>query len=71
MASTADFLAEIGTEELPPKALRHLEQAFADGVRDGIEAAGLSTGPQCSFATPRRLTVLINDLEIQQAAPIR
>jgi len=66
MASTADFLAEIGTEELPPKALRHLEQAFAENVRAGIESAGLKAGQQRSFATPRRLAVLIDDLELQQ-----
>ena len=66
MASTADFLAEIGTEELPPKALRHLEQAFAENVRAGIESAGLKAGQQRSFATPRRLAVLINELELQQ-----
>ena len=66
MASTADFLAEIGTEELPPKALHQLEQAFAESVRAGIKAAGLNAGPQRSFATPRRLTVLISDLDKQQ-----
>ena len=66
MASTADFLAEIGTEELPPKALRHLEQAFAENVRAGIESAGLKASQQRSFATPRRLAVLINELELQQ-----
>lgn len=68
MVSTADFLVEIGTEELPPKALRRLERAFGDGVRAGIEAAGLAAGPQQSFATPRRLGLLINDLQLQQAA---
>jgi glycyl-tRNA synthetase beta chain len=67
MASTADFLVEIGTEELPPKALRRLELAFADNVRAGIEAVGLKAGAQRSFATPRRLAVLINDLELQQS----
>jgi glycyl-tRNA synthetase beta chain len=66
MANTADFLVEIGTEELPPKALRDLEQAFAENVRAGIESADLKAGSQRSFATPRRLTVLINDLELQQ-----
>ena len=67
MASTADFLVEIGTEELPPKALRQLERAFADAVRIGIESAGLNTGTQQSFATPRRLALLISDLELRQS----
>ncbi|MDH3510488.1 MAG: glycine--tRNA ligase subunit beta [Gammaproteobacteria bacterium] len=66
MSSTADFLVEIGTEELPPKALRRLEQSFAEQVRAGIEAAGLKAGSQHSFATPRRLAVLISDLQRQQ-----
>jgi glycyl-tRNA synthetase beta chain len=66
MSSTADFLVEIGTEELPPKALRRLEQSFAKQVRAGIEAAGLTAGSQHSFATPRRLAVLISDLQLQQ-----
>ena len=67
MARTADFLAEIGTEELPPKALRHLEQAFAESVQKGIEAAGLTAASLSSFATPRRLAVLVKDLQLQQA----
>jgi glycyl-tRNA synthetase beta chain len=68
MVSTADFLVEIGTEELPPKALRRLERAFGDAVSTGIQAAGLAAGPQQSFATPRRLAVLVSDLELHQAA---
>jgi len=31
-----DFLVELGTEELPPKALRELELAFVAGVRKGL-----------------------------------
>lgn len=67
MATTADFLVEIGTEELPPKALRRLERAFADLMHSGIEAAGLASGSQQSFATPRRLALLVNELELHQA----
>jgi glycyl-tRNA synthetase beta chain len=59
MPATADFLVEIGTEELPPKALRNLEQAFAEGVCQRLAAAGLGGAAARSFATPRRLAVLV------------
>src|SRR5690349_10506497 len=57
-----DFLVELGTEELPPTALPALEQAFAAGIRSGLEKAGLSHGDVVSFATPRRLAVLVKRL---------
>ncbi len=66
MTSHADFLVELGTEELPPKALQRLERAFADGVRGGIEEAGLEHGEIASFATPRRLAVLVFGLQTEQ-----
>src|SRR5262245_17984293 len=61
-----DFLVELGTEELPPTALRALEQAFAAGVRGGMEKAGLTHGDVVSFATPRRLAVLVKRLVARQ-----
>jgi glycyl-tRNA synthetase beta chain len=61
-----DFLVEVGTEELPPKSLRTLELAFAAGMRSGLESAGLKPGEILSFATPRRLTVLVKKLPAQQ-----
>src|SRR5262245_21331562 len=61
-----DFLVELGTEELPPKALRSLELAFAGGVRAGLEKAGLGFGDVLSFATPRRLAVLVKRLVSRQ-----
>ncbi len=68
MANTADFLVELGTEELPPTALRRLELAFADHVRSKLVDAGLAMGELRSFATPRRLAILISDLQCHQAA---
>ena len=47
-----DFLVELGTEELPPTALRGLEQAFAAGIRTGLQKAGLTHGDVVSFAEP-------------------
>jgi glycyl-tRNA synthetase beta chain len=61
-----DFLVEIGTEELPPKALRGLEQAFASGLRSGLDKAVLEHGDLISFATPRRLAVWVKRLAASQ-----
>jgi glycyl-tRNA synthetase beta chain len=61
-----DFLVELGTEELPPTALRGLEQAFAGGIRSGLEKAGLGHQSVVSFATPRRLAVMVQKLAIRQ-----
>ena len=61
-----DFLFEIGTEELPPKALPELEQALRDGLAAQLSAAHLRHGPIASFATPRRLAVRVRRLAAQQ-----
>ena len=50
-----DFLIEIGTEELPPKALRALADAFLAGIAAGLEKASLAHAGIAGFATPRRL----------------
>jgi glycyl-tRNA synthetase beta chain len=65
---TRDFLAELGTEELPPLALPELERAFAAGVRTGLAEAALPFAELRSFATPRRLAVLVRGLAEQQPA---
>lgn len=56
------LLVEIGTEELPPKALRKLSEAFANGITDGFKNADLAFGEVTVYASPRRLAVLIKDL---------
>jgi len=61
-----DFIVELGTEELPPLALRGLEHAFAEGMRSGLGKAGLGHGQVRSFATPRRLAVLVRQLQARQ-----
>ena len=65
----SDLLVEIGTEELPPKALQRLSDAFARGLADGLGEAGLQFGDVQPFATPRRLAVLIR--EVPEAQPDR
>lgn len=66
LAQTEDFLVEIGTEELPPKALKKLSRAFADGIEAGLAEAELQYGEVNIYATPRRLAVMIESLQTQQ-----
>lgn len=65
--SARDFLVELGTEELPPKALSTLGEAFLAGIEKGLKSAGLNYGHVRYYAAPRRLAVLIEQLEEQQA----
>ncbi len=62
---TETLLVELGTEELPPKALKSLGLAFRDGVVDGLEQRELGYGRVQWFATPRRLAVLIFKVQLQ------
>ncbi|MFY8062421.1 MAG: glycine--tRNA ligase subunit beta, partial [Usitatibacteraceae bacterium] len=59
-SAAQNLLVELLTEELPPKALRKLGEAFASGIRGGLMQAGLcpADAPMQVFATPRRLGVL-------------
>ena len=61
-----DLLIEIGTEELPPKALLTLSNAFTNGIINGLKDARIGMGEVTSFASPRRLAVLITDVDNQQ-----
>lgn len=62
----ADFLVEVGTEELPPKALRRLMDSFAEGVVAGLQQNRLVHGDVKAFASPRRLAVFIAGLVLVQ-----
>lgn len=62
-----DFLVEIGTEELPPKALKKLSEAFAKGLTDGLQQADLNFETVTIYAAPRRLAVWIQALDLAQA----
>lgn len=64
--SVQDFLVEIGTEELPPKALSKLSAAFTKGICEGLSEAGLAYENSISFASPRRLAVRIEALATTQ-----
>lgn len=58
-ATQADLLFELGTEELPPKALQQLSLALAAEFVAGLDAAGLSHGEVKTYCTPRRLAVIV------------
>lgn len=62
MSKADDFLVEIGTEELPPKALRTLMDAFGANLAAGIDDARLLHGDVRSYASPRRLSVMVKKL---------
>jgi glycyl-tRNA synthetase beta chain len=61
---SAPLLIELLTEELPPKALSRLGQAFADGIAEGLRNRGLVAADARieRFATPRRLAVRLDDV---------
>ncbi|AXF77680.1 glycine--tRNA ligase subunit beta [Erwinia tracheiphila] len=60
------FLVEIGTEELPPKALRNLAESFAANLTAGLDAAGLNHGEVSWYASPRRLALKVASLSTAQ-----
>ena len=66
MSKAADLLVEIGTEELPPKALRSLMEAFAANLESGLDDARLRHGNVQGLASPRRLAAIVDGLERQQ-----
>ena len=66
--NTQPLLIEIGTEELPPKALPGLAQAFADGIAEGLRKRGLAIGAAQALYSPRRLAVRLDAVQTGQPA---
>ncbi len=66
MTATRDLLLEIGTEELPPKSLRHMRDALHAAIDRLLDEYQLRHGASRAFATPRRLAVLVRDVALQQ-----
>ncbi len=64
--NTNDLIIEIGTEELPPKSLRRLANAFQENILVGLENATLTHGEAKWFATPKRLAAYIPVLQGKQ-----
>src|SRR5512147_1642302 len=68
MSLSLPLLVELGTEELPPKALDELALAFRDGVVEGLVKRGIAIDAAAARAlwTPRRLAVLVDGVPVQQ-----
>ena len=64
LTQSDNFLIEVFTEELPPKSLRRLGDAFSDGIYSTLKAAGLLSDNSAAtgYATPRRLAVQITNV---------
>lgn len=65
---SADFLVELGTEELPPKNLKNLMNAFVDSIQADLTALELSFSAVKAYAAPRRLAVLVEGLASETPA---
>ncbi|MFA3792886.1 glycine--tRNA ligase subunit beta [Aliiglaciecola sp. SL4] len=61
-----NLLVELGTEELPPKALKNLSQAFSENIKLGLQGANLAFDHIESYASPRRLAVKVIALAEKQ-----
>ncbi|UKE47181.1 MULTISPECIES: glycine--tRNA ligase subunit beta [Xanthomonas translucens group] len=68
MSALHPLLIELGTEELPVKALPGLAQALFDGVIAGLEKRGIAVerGDAKPLSTPRRLAVLLPGVAAEQ-----
>jgi len=60
------LLVELGTEELPVKALPELAAAFANGIAEGLAKRGVAIGPYRTLYSPRRLAVLLERVAAEQ-----
>ncbi|MFN3964257.1 MAG: glycine--tRNA ligase subunit beta [Silanimonas lenta] len=63
---SASLLIELGTEELPVKALPELAATFADGIAEGLARRGVAMGAARRLYSPRRLAVLIEGVAPEQ-----
>ena len=66
MSDNKALLFELGSEELPPKTLLNLAQALLHGIVTGLNEAGLGFSGSRFYATPRRLAVVIDNLDTAQ-----
>ena len=81
MSTTKNLLVELFVEELPPKVLKKLGEAFANALADSLKAQGLATVQSVvtPFASPRRLAVNVSDVvaraedrqEYKRVMPVR
>ena len=64
--SAENLLVEIGTEELPPKSLRKLAEAFAANLTAELESLELAHQGVSWYASPRRLGLQVKALDAKQ-----
>jgi glycyl-tRNA synthetase beta chain len=72
-SDSADLLIELGCEELPPKSLDALREAFFAGIAAGLDKQGVTydaSGSRC-FSTPRRLAAFFSQVAGGQADTIQ
>lgn len=62
-----NLLLELGTEELPPKSLRKLAESLHANFVQQLNQEGLNFSEAKWYATPRRLALIINALDVKQA----
>ena len=69
MSTTKNLLVELFVEELPPKALKKLGEAFADALAANLKSQGLCTEASVvtPFASPRRLAAHVTAVQAQAA----
>jgi len=68
MSAARDLLIELGTEELPPKALPGLSAAFHSELTKRLRDARFSFSASRAYASPRRLAILVENLDETQPA---
>ena len=66
MSQHADLIFELGTEELPPTALKRLSESLRDEFIAGLDKAGLDHGEVTPYASPRRLALLVRECSLTQ-----
>ncbi len=66
MSTKQDLLIEIGTEELPPKSLKRLASSFQEETEKLLQAEELNFSHVKWYASPRRLALIIKELDIAQ-----
>ena len=66
MNTTETLLIEIGTEDLPARYVVPLAEALRDGIAGGLAKRGLALGTAHSYATPRRIALIVEAVAGQQ-----
>jgi glycyl-tRNA synthetase beta chain len=64
----AELLLELLSEEIPSRMQARAAEDLKRLVTEGLRAAGLHIGAAHSFATPRRLTLAVEDVPVESPA---